>query len=96
MPRHRRRSKGYIPVRKTGGLPSSVICKKICQDPKSENMAVEEQVVQTEPCIYCQKASTTSVEEHDMHTEVCETEVTESSPKKRRRKRDKVASSIKK
>jgi hypothetical protein len=56
---------------------------------------VEKQVLQTETCIYCQIATTTSVEEQDMHTEVCETEVTESSPKKRRRKRDKVASSIK-
>jgi hypothetical protein len=92
---HHRRSKGYIPVGMTGGVPYTVICK-ICPDSTSTNIAVEKQVLQTEPCIYCQKASTTSVEEHDMHTEVCETEVTESSPKKRRRKRDKVASSIKK
>jgi hypothetical protein len=57
-------------------------------------MAVEKQVVQTETCIY-QVATTMLVEEQDVHTEVCETEVTESSPKKRRQKRDKVASSIK-
>jgi hypothetical protein len=35
------------------------------------------------------------VEEQDVHTKVCETEVTELSPKKRRLKRDKVASSVK-
>ena len=92
MPRHRRRSKGYIPWRKLGG---SNVIRRVCQSPKSENMAVEEQVVQIEPCIYCQRVPTTSVEEHDMHTEICETEVTESSPKKRRQKRDKVSSSIK-
>jgi len=93
MPEYHRRSKGHIPRGKTGGLPYKVICK-VCQDPIPTNMAVEEQIVQTETCIY-RVATTTSVEEQDVHTEVCETEVTELSPKKRRQKRDKVASSIK-
>jgi hypothetical protein len=35
------------------------------------------------------------LEDQEVQTEVCETEVTESSPKKRRQKREKVASSIK-
>jgi hypothetical protein len=93
MPKYHRRNKGFVPRAKIGGLPYNVI-RRVCQDPISTNMAVEEQVVQTETCI-CQIATTTSVEEQDMHTEVCENEVTESSPKKRHRKRDKVASSIK-
>jgi len=45
------------------------VIRRVCQDPISINMAVEEQVVQTEACIYCQIATTTSVEEQDMHTE---------------------------
>ncbi len=94
MPQYRRRKKGFVPVGMTGGIPYNVI-RRVCQDSKSENMAVEEQVVQTEACIYCQVATTTLVEEQDMHSEFCDTEVTESSPKKRRRKRDKVTSSIK-
>jgi hypothetical protein len=93
MPKNRHRSKGYIPLGMTGGLPYNVNCKVI-QDPLLTNMEVEKQVVQTEPCIYCQVATTTSVEEQDVHTKVCETEVTELSPKKRRLKRDKVASSV--
>jgi hypothetical protein len=94
MPQYRRHKKGFVPRGMTGGFPYNVI-RRVCQDPKSENMAVEEQVVQTEACIYCQIATTTSVEEKDMHTEFCDTEVTKLSPKKRRRKRDKVTSSIK-
>ena len=93
MPKYRRHKKGFVPRARTGGLPYNAI-HRVCQDPISTNMAVEEQVVQTEACVN-QIATMTLVEEQDLQTEVCETEVTELSPKKRRQKRDKVASSIK-
>jgi hypothetical protein len=93
MPKSRHRNKGFVPRARTGGLPYNVI-HKVCQDPISTNTVVEEQVVQTEACAN-QIATMTSVEEQEVRTEVYETEMTESSPKKRRRKRDKVAYSIK-
>ncbi len=88
MPKYHRHKKGFVPRARTGGLPYNVI-HRVCQDPISTNMAVEEQVVQTEACAN-QIATMTSVEEQEVQTEVCATECTVSSPKKRRRKRDKV------
>jgi hypothetical protein len=93
MPKNRRRSKGHIPMGMTGGIPYNVTCK-VCKDTISTDTSVEEQLLQTE-ARGNKIASMTSMEEQEVQIEVCETEATESSPKKRRRKRDKVASSSK-
>jgi len=55
---------------------------------------MEEEVSQDEMCAEPEKFPKTD-EEQVIQKEVCETEVAESSPKKRRRKKDKVVSSLK-
>ena len=93
MRKNRHRNKGHVPRARTGGLPNNVV-RKVCQDAISTDTSVEEQVFRCEACAN-EIAAMTSMEEQEVQTDVCETKVTESSPKKRRRKRDKVASSIK-
>ncbi len=93
MRKSRHRSKCHIPMGMTGGIPYNVTCKVI-KDAISTDTSVEEQLLQTE-ARGNKIADMTSMEEPEVQTEVCETEATESSPKKRRRKRDKIVSSIK-
>jgi len=93
------RRKGFSPRAGTGDYyrlyrvyqsPGVVIVQK--QGVAKTTM--EEEVSQDEMCAEPEKFPKTD-EEQVIQKEVCETEVAESSPKKRRRKKDKVVSSLK-
>jgi hypothetical protein len=93
MRKSRNRIKNHIPRARTGGLPNTG-GHKVYQDAISTDTLVEEQICRCDACTN-EIAAMSSMEEEKLQTEVGETEVTESSPKKRRRKRDKIVSSIK-